>query len=410
MLGTLLLSGVLTAPTYFVAVDGSDTAAGTSRQPFQTISHALAAAAGKRASIVVQPGDYHIAKSLAVTSAHDGLTLQASKPGTVTLRGGIAVQSSDFRQVTGRRILDRLVDPEAKKHLLSISLAQHGVTNISGPVSRGFGQPRSIGPVELFINDQPMTLAKWPNEGFAKTGAVKGGETETPTVSVPGSRLEHWRLAEEPWAFGYWKWDWADGSMSITAIDAEKGTMTLSGKHPYPVEADKDFWVENLLEEIDAPGEYYVHRASGRLFLYPPENFEGADIEISTVEQTLIEITDAEDVRIEGLIIGPSRGTAVTVNGGRNVSIVGCTLQNLGTSGVMFRDGTDHSLQSCEVFNTGEGGAAMTAGDRKTLTPGNITIDNCHFKNFSRRTMTYRPAVSIGPAFRDHLRRQRPPD
>ncbi len=380
----------------FVAPDGDDAASGRASSPFRTIRRALEVAAGRpAATIVLRPGEYDIARTLDITEAHAGLTIRAAKAGTVTLRGGLRLTATAFRAVTDDRILRRLIDPEARKRLLSASLARLGLREIDAPVGRGFHLPRRPGPVELFIEDRPMTIARWPNDGFLKTGKLTNGDTDHPTIALATDRLQHWRTAEEPWVFGYWRWDWADESLPIRLIAAAKNTITLAGKHRYGVREGREFWVENLLEEIDRAGEYYVHRSSGLLFLYPPEGFRDAKIEVSTVKEPLIRIRGAKDVTLEGLIIGPTRGTGVRVDGGENITIAGCRVHNAGQTGVVLMHGSAHRLQSCEIFNTGEGGSVVTAGTRATLTPGKVTVDNCHYKNFSRRTMTYRPAISL---------------
>ena len=51
------------------------------------------------------------------------------------------------------------MDENARAKVVQVDLKALGITN--------FGSP-SGGGIELFFNDKPMTLARWPNEGFTK--------------------------------------------------------------------------------------------------------------------------------------------------------------------------------------------------------------------------------------------------
>ncbi len=78
----------------------------------------------------------------------------------VRLAGGPVVD--EFEPVADPDILDRLV-PEARTHVLQANLGNLGTSD--------FGSA-SGGGLELFYDDEPMTVARWPNLNSSKDGKL----------------------------------------------------------------------------------------------------------------------------------------------------------------------------------------------------------------------------------------------
>lgn len=50
------------------------------------------------------------------------------------------------------------------------------------------------------------------------------------------------------------------------------------------------FFVENVLEELDAPGEYFYDKANKRLYLYPNGTIEDMTTVLLSQQENLIEV------------------------------------------------------------------------------------------------------------------------
>lgn len=104
VLGILAVAEVLHGATFVVAPKGKDTNPGTAEQPLATLEAARDAARKSKGGphcITVMPGEYFLAKPLELDARDNGLTVEASPGGAVTLYGG--------QLVTGwRRDGDRL--------------------------------------------------------------------------------------------------------------------------------------------------------------------------------------------------------------------------------------------------------------------------------------------------------------
>ena len=78
--------------------------------------------------------------------------------------------------------------------------------------------------------------------------------------------------ANDPWLFGYWHFLWADATIKIGKIDTEAKTITTAEPYHYGGRGMSNtqgiiYYAFNLLEEIDQPGEWYLDREAGILYL-----------------------------------------------------------------------------------------------------------------------------------------------
>lgn len=398
------------AVTIYVARNGSDRYPGTREQPLATISRALEKAAEWNKApggypqggvkIVLRGGVYRLREGLALTAAVAGreeapLVIAAGEGETVRLTAGAPV--TGFRKVTDPAVLQRLPE-ESRGHVVVADLKAQGITEYGQLVYRGFGGG-SRPSLELYCGGQPMIPARWPNEGFVRTGKVldpgslsekRGGRFE-----YQGDRPARWRNAADPWLYGYWYYDWADNAIGVASIDIEARQIQTTHTSPYGMREGQPYYVFNLLEEIDCPGEWYLDREAGQLYFYPPGDLDNTEIEIPMVDEPLLRLEGVSHGILQGLIVEMGRGDGIVIEGGERNLVAGCIVRRFGSSGVVIRGGRGHGVLSCDIHTLGRGGAVIQGGDRKTLTPGGHFVENCHIHHFSRVDRTYTPAVQI---------------
>jgi len=396
------------ATDYDVAPNGDDAAAGTRAHPFRTLDRARRAVRERLAShrkiaegvtVWIEPGRYRIPQAIHFDRDDSGtaaapVTYRARRVGTVRISGGQPV--TGFKPVTDPRVLDQ-VDQAARGHLLAANLSALGVTDL--------GQVTVLGKrMELFFDDRPMTLARWPNEGFAKIVRPVG---KTPEVShgIRGTREgdfiydtdrpARWVGEPEGWLHGYWFWDWSDSYGRIEAIEPAKRLLHLAPPyHGYGYRAGQRYYALNLLSELDQPGEYYVDRKTSTLTFWPPKPLEMAETVVS-VAPHLVLFDNTSHVVLRGLIFEASRSTAIRIEKGQGVRIVGCTIRNGGAAGVTISGGSEHAVVSCDIYQMGAGGISIAGGDRKRLTPAGHRAVNNHIHHFARLKRTYAPAIGL---------------
>ena len=181
----------------------------------------------------------------------------------------------------------------------------------------------------------------------------------------------------------------------IYAIDADAQVLIRSEKIKpvYGITKGRARWYAyNLLSELDQPGEFYLDRAAGRLYFWPPTPDGQA---VLSQSDGILQAEELSHVTFQGIVMEVCRATAVSVKGGTECRVVGCTIRNVGHRAVSASGGTKHEVYGCDVYYCGEGGIGLSGGARPTLTPAGHNAENNHVHHYSRRARTYKTGVSV---------------
>lgn len=397
------------AVTLNVSPRGDDRNPGTEARPFATLDGArdtIRALKQKQGvlpvggvEVVVHGGEYRVDGSFRLTQEDSGtaeapVVYRAAKDETPRFIGSIRLDG--FKLVTDAAVLSRLAE-KARGKVYQCDLRALGLDDLG--VACG-----ATNRADLYFDGKPLTLARWPNVGFLRVGELRGEQTFDVWGSIRGNRdgkftYDHdragrWQDEQDIWLYGYWFWDWADSYEKVASIDIDNRTITTAPPyHSYGFRSGQRYFVLNLLSEIDIPGEWYLDRSRGILYLWPPSDPAKAAIELSALPTPLVQTDDTSYVTFERLTFEGGRSNGVVIKGGNDCLLAGCTICRLGENGVVVDGGTAHGILGCDIFTLGRGGTAITGGDRKTLTPGRHFIENCHVHDFSHIYRTYTPAV-----------------
>jgi len=367
----------------------------------------------------IEPGHYRLgeAEVLRFGPEHAGsatapVTIR-SRPGQreqTVLSGAIALDPGQFVPVSEPGQADRL-RPEVRERVHELDLAAIGVIPSTWPdvFDDSGGLP------ELLIDGRRQSLSVYPETAGAMTmeRAVRNGDKNT-----PGSftyRAEHaarhaaWARAVDRgvWLKGYWRVVWGNEAIRVAAIDPDKRQVTfakginggIGNKYHRPHGNGKEiYWVLNLLEEVDRPGEWCVDFKAGKLYLLPPPDFAQSEIELAVVKTPLLQFDQASHVRVKNLRLEKSLGEAVHVRGGEHIELLGCLAEQFAGDAVRIEDGRSHRVQSCELRHLGGGGVMVTGGDASTKprTPAGHEVVNNHIHHYGRIKRVYAAGVRVG--------------
>lgn len=446
-------AGTTAAAAYFIAPDGDDTHAGTREQPFASLERArdaVRALKSRRAlpeggvTVYLRGGVYQRSASFELATTDSGsktapIVYCAYGQEQVTLTGGPSFALADFQAVDDPAILARLPE-NARGNVQQLDLRGKGISEFGQMPLYGhsmhalsaYTRYKTGTPApELFCAGKVMSLARWPNQDYAhidkvvelgsvvrnwddnlkgqvpKFGIGAGTEAYVPlearpdpphgfAIGIDSDRPTRWTTAEDAWLYGFWYWNWSDQSARLQSVDAASGVLRSLHPSCYGVKQGQPFYVYNLLEEIDVPGEWYLNRSTGILYFWPPDVQPEATVQISLLTQPMVTIADAANIRFENLTFAGTRGSAIEIHGGSDNLILACTIRDLAGNAIRVDGGRNHVVRDCTIHTIGARGIILTGGDRQSLTPGGHAAVNNHIYNFSRIVQTYAPAIALG--------------
>jgi len=396
----LVLPLAAAARDVYVAKNGDDANPGTRDKPLASVPEAVETMRGAGpGTIWIGPGEYYLEKGLSFDTQHAGtaeqpLVLCGAEPGAVRLTGSRAV--GEFRPITAAEA-QSLVSPEAKQHVLVADLKEQGFPPL-GPLP---DKHRDHGREEVVFGDRPMQSARWPNEGFVEFDKVidSGASGVTHWVSrtvyrpgsfqFPGERAKRWDFSRGVWLHGFWCYEWSDEVLKAASYDPASGELRLAAKHAYGIgspwrkDSKHPFYALHVFEELDQPGEYYLDRQNNRLYFWPPGDVAQTPVHLTLCRQPLLRADGAAYLTVRDLIFENGCDAGLVMKNCRHCRVENCLVRNMGRSGISL-NGSQMAAVRCEVTEVGSSGISIYGGERKTLTPGACSIENCHVHHVGR--------------------------
>ena len=298
----------------------------------------------------------------------------------------------------------KLIPEEAHGKVYQCDLKKAGITDYGKlTILDGCYKPESTVELECFCNGKRLQLARWPKEGFVRPESlvepgVFGGSPSILKYDSP--RHERWTTAEDLWLFGYFRWLWADSTVSVSAIDPEKKHLIISPAYVTHEGSMSDtqgiiYYAFNLLEELSEPGEWYLRRSTGMLYFIPTCPIEDVVLEIGMLNKCVIQAEKSVNITIKDLDFDLGRYDAINVNNCINFKIIGCRISRYAGRGIHIKDGSCCIVADSALCDTGRGCVDVTGGDRETLTPGGHEIINNHLHDSGKLVHTYTPHIKM---------------
>ncbi|MDO4744619.1 MAG: stalk domain-containing protein, partial [Clostridia bacterium] len=301
-----------------------------------------------------------------------------------------------------------LSEKSAKDKVVSAKIKDLGVTDL-GEIKRngksaGGGSKVGYAPT-LTYNEKALTIARYPNEGYLYTASIiKDGLSGDPIpdsynakeieYTVADARLKKWAW-KDVWNLGYFMHDWSDTTIEAT-YNAEKNSV-ISATSDYGVASDRRVYFFNVPEELDAPGEWYLDRETGVLYMIPVEGMKAEDtLVFNSFNKNFFELANVKNVSFISIKFNGTCEGVINAKQCDGIVVDDCEFTGIGAAAVSmsncYRSGVRNSYfhdlgSSCITFSNN--------GDRNNLVSGDCFITNCHFEAFSQYRRTYSPAIGI---------------
>ncbi|MBR5517610.1 MAG: hypothetical protein IKV86_01120 [Clostridia bacterium] len=418
---------------YIDVTNGSDKAGtGSINAPYQTVNYALSKVPPKSGiAYVLREGTYPISDKITlskvVADPKAPVIITNYEDEEVTFVGGTKIDSSSFGKVTDPDVIQKL-DPAIVDKIVVVDLKNdYGITSFEKITT-------SSQPV-LFVGESKYQIARWPNYETtpmkkytgpdAENGVIDSGYYDIAVGSACGTgyrkyskratelneaagkvvstdrgiqfciedlRPFSWEDTGDIWVYGKFYDDWTLNHLNITEFHPENGSIrTATGLNwgcqyvtPRSNGYQNTFYYYNVIEELDIPGEWFLDKETGKLYVYPTADFNTADIVYAQASNDIITISNSQNIVINGINFEYSRGRAIngSTDTNENILIQNCSFENLGSGVTLYGkySGVIHSK-----FKNLDGKGATIQGtndnDLRNVIPCYSFVQNSVFYN-----------------------------
>ncbi|CAD6881809.1 hypothetical protein [Methylomonas albis] len=390
----LCISTKATALDFYVTPSGNDqtnglaaeaTTAGTSG-PFKTLTRAQQAIRDLKKNglfkepitVHIQTGIYVLQKPLEFDIRDSGFAGREirwqGENGPVVISGGIALQNCG-------------VDNGEIWSCTTSGLPLDKIKYLQGYRKRG-----DIPGFELFINQQPMHLARWPNTDWAHIKLPIDERTRFSIIEPLPPLANDLNRAQVHIMAGN---DWHDQYLGVSAIDQYQNEITLSSNTNYQLASGRRFYLQNIRSELDTPSEWFYDQTNNKILFIPPEKAEPSEIVISALENLLI-IKDSNYISFNKVAFRYSTDIAIRLDKTSHLLFNEIEANNIGGWAIEAKNSINTSIINSHIHKTGAGGVFISGGNRNTLEAANNFVHNNHIHEFGRVVMTNTAAIELG--------------
>ena len=360
--------------------------------PFATIQHAvkiieqMRSVSGKTEPVTIslRQGTYFLSDPLAFNPRDSQIHFQSYQDEKVLISGGKPLAGFIEETIDNRRMFTLK---------LPVSASTVGTFN------------------QLFVNGERRLRPRIPHSGYYPIMGLPGVTKEQ--AWTEGQTCFQYREGDiQPWTnlqdveiitLHYW----VESHLPIQSVDSTNNIVELGKKSVFRLTTDQSltnygrYYVENVWEALDTPGQWYLHQKERKLYYYPKpgETIETLEVVAPVLEQLVrIEGTPQEkvsDITFKGIRFSHTQYVypagksgsgqaavevpgAIYMTNAQNCSFIQCDIDRLGNYAFEIDAGvTDTDIRECGIHDLGAGGLKIKEGSAKT------TVENCEIADGS---------------------------
>lgn len=390
------------AMDYYVSPQGNDSWSGTlptpnaqqSDGPFQTIEKARdqireRADRSETVHVWIRGGVYSLEKPLIFTQADSG-----EKDAKILYQA----YPNEKPLWTGGKPLTGWVP--WKGHILKTNVAQQGLEGVY------FRQ--------LIYDGVRQILARYPNfdaeNPYAGGWAYADGEHVAMYAEIPDldkrtfqfreENRRNWSRPEELRVMVFPRYNWWNNICDVASVDSSTRTVKLKQDASYQIRPGDRYYFENALEELDAPGEWYLDRQTWELYFWPPDSCDAETLNqklvTAPVNRRLVELQSGTAfVEFHGLTLENSTHEAITMRETVACVVQQCTIRNVGcyhSTAIFIQGGKGNGVRGCEISYIGGTAIGLGGGETEMLTASENFAEHCRIHHTG---LDYKQGVGI---------------
>ncbi len=362
----------------YLSPAGSDHNSGTKEFPVKSIKKAqelICLQTGKReVQVIFADGIYYLSDAIVLTADYSGneknpVIFRAENEGKAIISGG-------------------------KQLNLNWEPYKNGIYKARVTEDATFDQ--------LYVNGQRQRMARFPNavEGknvFDTWDLVHTSAPDSANDPLNPKRIATWSHPEGAYVHAMQNALWGDMHWLVRGKNPD-GTLNMEGgwQNNRPSAMHPRYrMIENVFEELDAPGEWYFDKATQNLYFYPESGLDMAKAKIEIVRlRNLIEFKGTREkpvcfVRFEGFVFRHAartfmdnkepllrsdwttyRGGAVMFNNAEDCAINNCEFDQLGGNSIFVNKYNRRiTIKSCYIHHSGANGIAFVGDPESVRSP-----------------------------------------
>lgn len=411
----------------FVSTVGDDSWDGSEEEPLRTLEKAIDVAnemredSDKLIEILLREGTYSVTNTIKIINSQKDdslLKISAYQDEKVTINAGVDIPLSAMN-IADSDFTNAIIDKPNAGSVLQYNLKDAQIEDFGEISLRGhLISDEKEAQAELSLNGEVQKLAGWPNGEY--TGLIKpidsneyGKRTKSGIANgcsfkVNYDRPSQWSKPEQAWLSGTIGPNYEFDYYPVSRFDSKEKRVYLSRGALEKYYTEPYYRFENVPEELDEPGEYYIDRQSGMLYFYPPEDAPKDSVLTITMStptldvsrkapNSMFRIENSKNIVFENLIFKGGRGSAITGKNNSNIKFINCEINSFGENGIRFDASTDITISDCKIHDVGQDGILfVSCGNYQTLSPSNIVVSNNDIYNFARLERSYKTGIDFG--------------
>ncbi|WP_179338488.1 chitobiase/beta-hexosaminidase C-terminal domain-containing protein [Winogradskyella ludwigii] len=373
----LFVFGNAFAKDIYVSSKGDDANSGTKNSPYLSFEKALQEvkkyAGNEAVTVWFTSGDYYLNKTIEIGSAYSG----TEKYPVV------------FSVIPGAKVIikgsQRLEHLEWKAYKNGIYQTQ---------------VPEGLSMDQLFVNEERQVRARFPNYDYENP--LRDGKGYLQVTGGTDKRYDKW-FSYDPKTFSNKTWEhpetgivhgfqshnWGNMQYRLKSIHKEESRIYLNEggwqlQRTHGIGGKKShasyYFVENIFEELDVPGEWFLNTETHTLYYYPMQGVKLSDVKIEVpVIKDMIQLKGTKEAPVKNIQFkgfhftqtnytfmesyepvargdwAIHRGGAIFMEGTENLLIADCNFEYVGGNGVfMSAYNRNNKVTGCRFVHTGE--------------------------------------------------------
>lgn len=387
LLVIFLLPIIASAKTVFVSPTGNDKYPGSVQKPVATFAKAqeLAQASQKKekTEVVFQKGIYYLPQTIVLTPADNNITYRAENEGDAIISGGSLLK-------------------------LKWKPFKNGIF-----VATVKGNPTID---QLYINGERQRMARYPNAVAGKNvfdtwELSHNTKPDSVTDPLNPKRVANWNNPAGAYIHAMHNMLWGDMHWIVKGKKAD-GKLNMEGgwQNNRPSSMHHLYrMVENVFEELDAPGEWFFNAAEQKLYYFPTNDIDLKRAKVEIVRlKTLIDFrgTKAQPVHnviLQGFVFRHaartfmenkeqllrsdwtvSRTASVSFNGATDCEIADCEFDQVGGNTILVNNYNQRiTIKGCYIHDSGASGVVFV-GDPAAVRSPLFRYGKQDYKNLDR--------------------------